>query len=126
MKYEDFLKVILTLQKANQEISKLNDLNIDLINFVDPYQEIISTLIKSIYGEEGLSWFEWYCYESDFGERDWSKGDTYLKKDDGTMELIYKRGEKKAGAYDDRNNPICFSHESTWEYLEKNHKIINY
>jgi len=123
MEYNDFLKVVMTLQKMDRVISKTSELKVDLIDFVDPYHGIISVLIKNIYGEEGLSWFEWYCYESDFGQRDWSKGDCYRQKADGSMELMYKDGEVRFGAYDEKDNPICFSHESTWEYLEKNHKI---
>jgi hypothetical protein len=102
MEYEDFLKVILGLQKENRVISELYDRNVDLIEFADPYHSIISTLLKSIYGEKGLDWFSWFCYENDFGQR------VYTDKD----------GNPTHGASDENGNPICYSFESLWEFLE--------
>jgi len=93
MTYEDFLKVTLQLQKQDRLISDVYKLNVDLFEFVDPYHQIISTLIKEIYGEQGLDWFGWFCYENDFGQ--------------GGLE-----------AWDENEKPICYSHESLWEYLE--------
>jgi hypothetical protein len=100
MTYENFLRVILQQQKSDRVIDEAHKLNIDLIDFVDPYHAIISVLIKEIYGEEGYDWYSWFCYESDYG----SKG---------------------VEAWDEDKNPICYSHESLHEYLEKNHLIIN-
>ena len=123
MEYSDFLKVTLSLQKMDRTLSEANKLNVDLVNFVEPYHEIVDVLIKNIYGEEGLDWFQWFCYESEYGTRDWSKGDCYRHNEDGTTELIHKDGEVRFGAHDEKGNPICYSHESTWEYLENNHRI---
>jgi hypothetical protein len=103
MKYERFLKIILSLQKEQKTIKTLYDNGVDLINFVDTYHVIITELIKEIYGEEGYDWFSWYCYENEFGQKDWSN----------------EKGEEKYGACDAEGNPICYSHESLWEYLEK-------
>jgi hypothetical protein len=50
--------------------------------------------MKEIYGEEGVDWFSWFCYENDYGQ--------------GGLE-----------AWDENKNPICYSFESLWEYLEK-------
>ena len=122
MEYKRFLKVILSLQKEDRTIKALYDNGVELINFVDPYHEIISELIKEIYGEEGYDWFSWYCFESEFGQKDWGKSDSYKTKKDGTQELIHKAGEIRFGAYDEHGNPICYSHESLWEYLEKVYK----
>ena len=33
-----------------------------------------------------------------------------------------EEGEARFGAYDAQGNPICYSHESLWEYLENNCK----
>jgi hypothetical protein len=97
MTYEQFLKVILTLQKQSRVISNLYDNNVDLTNFVDPYHKIITILITEIYGKEGLDWFDWFCNENEFGH-------------------------KGLGAHDENGNPICHNHESLWEYLEKHKK----
>jgi hypothetical protein len=100
MTYENFLKVILKQQKCDKIIDELNKLKIDLIEFADPYHHIIQTLLIEIYGDEGYEWYSWFCYENDYGT-----GALTANEADGT--------------------PICYSFESLWEYLEKNHLIIN-
>ena len=97
MTYERFLKIILGLQKESRVIKNLYDNGVDLINFTDSYQAIINELIDEVYGTEGGDWFSWYCWENDFGQRGLE-------------------------AFDENKNPICYSHESLWEYLEKNYK----
>lgn len=93
MRYERFLKVLLSLQKEDRTIKTLYDNGVDLINFVDPYHKIIHELIEEIYGENGLKWFSWYCWENDFGQ----KG----------LEVL-----------DSDRNPIVYSHELFWKDLE--------
>jgi hypothetical protein len=102
MEYGDFLKVILGLQKEGRVVSDLYDKKVDLIEFVDPYHSIISTLIKSIYGEKGLDWFGWFCYEANFGQKAWTDNE----------------GNPTYGATDEKGEPICYSFESLWEFLE--------
>lgn len=97
MTYENFLKVTLTLQKEDRVIKEISSNGVDLINFLDPYHKVISTLIKEVYGEEGYKWWSWFCYENDFGQ--------------GNLE-----------AWDENKNPICYGFESLWEYLEKLNK----
>src|SRR5210317_248611 len=97
MTYERFLKVLLSLQKEDRVIKEACELGVDLINFVDPYHEIISELIKEVYGEEGYDWFSWYCWDNDFGRNGFE-------------------------AWDSDRNLICDSHESLWKYLEKKYK----
>ena len=57
MEYSEFLKVTLQLQKEQKIISELYKHQVNLIEFVEPYHSIITTLIKAIYGEEGYEWF---------------------------------------------------------------------
>jgi hypothetical protein len=122
MTYERFLKILLNLQKEEKVIDNLYNNGVDLINFVELYHTIINELIKEVYGEDGYQWFSWYCYESEFGQKDWSTAPLYKMKEDGTSELIHEKGEARSGAYDAQGNPICYSHESLWEYLENNCK----
>jgi hypothetical protein len=122
MTYERFLKVVLGLQKAGRDIQKANKLKIDLYDFIDPYHAIITELIMDIYGEEGYDWFSWFCYESDFGQKDWSKYPSYKTNDKGEIEIEYEDEEVRFGAYDEEGNPICYSIESLYQYLEENHK----
>lgn len=98
MTYENFLKVTLELQKQDRIIDNLHTINVDLLDFVDPYHIIISLLLKEVYGEKGLDWWSWFCYENDFG-----------------------RG--KLEAWDENKNPICYSLKSLWEFLEANKPI---
>jgi len=97
MTYERFLKIILGLQKEDRIIKNLYENGVDLINFTDSYQAIINELIEEVYGTEGGEWFSWFCWENDFGQRGLE-------------------------AFDENKNRICYSHESLWEYLEKNCK----
>jgi hypothetical protein len=99
MTYENFLKVTLSLQKEGRVISELYKLNVDLIEFVDLYHKIISTLIEEIYGKHGLEMFDWFCYHNDFGQKGYE-------------------------AFDGCGNIICDSHESLWAYLESIRKEI--
>lgn len=119
MKYEDFLFVGLQLQKQDKVIDKLNEFNVDLIHLVDPYHMIIDKLIKEVYGEEGADWFSWFCYEADFGTKDWSLQASYEYDKDGILVEAHKVGEARWGATDEEGNPICYSWESLWEYLEE-------
>lgn len=95
MTYERFLKVILTLQKQNKVVNKAYKIGFDIMDFTDSYHGVINELIKECYGEDGFNWWDWYCWENNFGQ-------------------------KGFGAWDENQNPICYSHESLWEYLESN------
>jgi hypothetical protein len=107
MTYENFLKIILKQEVLDEQIKEAYKLKIDLIEFVDRYHEIITILIKEIYGEDGYEWYSWFCYENDYGRKDWG----------------VKGGEIQYGATDENGNPICHSFKSLWEYLEQNCKV---
>jgi hypothetical protein len=94
MTYETFLKITLELQRQERIVDDLYKSKIDLLEFIDPYHGLIHLLFKEIYGEEGVDWFSWFCYENDYGR--------------GGLE-----------AWDENKNQICYSLESLWEYLEK-------
>jgi hypothetical protein len=93
MTYERFLKITLQLQKESRILGKIYESGIDLTNFVDPYHTIITELIKEVYGDEGYDWWSWFCYENDYGQ--------------GGLT-----------AQDEKGEPICYSFESLWNYLE--------
>lgn len=97
MTYENFLKVILGLQRQDRILDDLYSKRIDLNEFVDPYHEIVGILFNEIYTEEGADWIHWFCYENDFGT-------------------------KGLEAFDENRKPICYSHQSLWEYLEANYQ----
>jgi hypothetical protein len=119
MEYSRFSEIILRLKKHSEKVNKAYELKIDLIDFSDDLNRIIDSLIKEVYGEEGYDWFTWFCYESDFGEKDWSKYPCFSMVN-GKMVQIKEAGETRYGATDENGEPICHSIQSTWEYLEKN------
>lgn len=120
MTYERFLKITLGLQAESDRSDKLYKLGVDLIDYVDPYHKIINELMREVYGEEGYEWWSWFCWESDFGRKDWSAVPKYRKDKNGELNLEYDH-QPQWGARDKDGNPICYSFESTWEYLEKNY-----
>jgi hypothetical protein len=119
MKYEDFLAVGSRLQKQDMVRSELMKLGVDVLDLCEPYDEIVHILIKEVYGEQGADWFSWFCHESDFGQKDWSKAVTYMKNDDGTFTKMYEAGESRQGAHDEYGNPICYDWKSLYNYLEQ-------
>ena len=112
MKYESFLKLTLGLQKQERVVNELYKKKIDIIDFVDPYHGFITLLLTEIYGEEGYDWFSWFCYESDFGTKDWSLQDSYKYDKDGILVKAHEAGEARHGAVDEDGNPICYDWES--------------
>jgi hypothetical protein len=117
MKYEDFLKVIMTQRKMEEQVSKAYELKINLMDFVDDYHVITKTLLTEIYGEEGYDWYTWFCYENEYGEKDWSKSPRLVRQDDGNYATV-EPDTLVNGASDENGNPICYSFQSLWEYLE--------
>jgi hypothetical protein len=95
MKYSEFSVIVETLQKQSDLVSDLYHMKVDLLEFSDPYESIISILMKEIYTTEGYDWFSWFCYENDFGT--------------GTLDA------------NDENGPICYDIKSLWEFLETNY-----
>ena len=126
MTYPHFIQILLAYKKFWEDISSLYDLGFDLMegkyNLTHPFDLMLEASIESHYGKDGMDWVSWFIHESDYGQRDWSQSDTYETKEDGTSELVYKKGEVRFGAHDENGNPICYSYESLWEYLEKEHK----
>jgi len=93
MEYSRFLWIMLSLQKEDRIVKKAYDIGVDMINFLDPYHRILSTLILEIYGEDAHGWWDWYCYENNFGQGGLS-------------------------ATDEDGNPICYSWGSLYEQME--------
>jgi len=121
MEFEKFDKIVTALKKHDENVTAAYQLKIDLIDFCDPLQVIVSELMKGIYGEEGYDWFSWFCYENDYGEKDWAKGGrpVHVKKEDGTWTT--EEHKDGYGAHDENGEPICHTVKATWEYLETNY-----
>jgi hypothetical protein len=100
MTYEQFLKILLNYRSFSENASALYEIGLDLhegkYSTVAQVEEMLETIIESHYGKEGVDWVVWFIYESDWGEK----------------------GEPRSGANDNDGNPICYSFESLYEYLE--------
>jgi hypothetical protein len=94
MKFEIFELIVFLLKKHSDKTSILYSQGIDLTEFDSELDTVISHLIGSIYGIEGKDWFEWWCYDKEWGER------------------------KDITACDENKNPICESLEDLWNYIE--------
>lgn len=128
MTFDRFSKIIERLKSHSDRIHAAYALKIDIIDFDDDINRVIDDLIREIYGETGYDWFSWFCYENDYGNKDWKSlpliGNP--RNIDGKIANIgrIKNGKKGVGAWDENGNPICYDVRSTWEFLEKNYSRI--
>jgi hypothetical protein len=110
-------------KKISEDCSELHDIGLDVMDgkykITATAEKIISGVFIGEYGEEGWEWVSWFIFESDYGTKDWSSASCY----DSEGNMLYKKGEVRYGATDEKGNPICYSYESTWEYLEENHRV---
>lgn len=63
-KLEKLVNKLKNLSDRNKELYKLD---IDLVNFEDPFYSVIELLLKEIFNEEQMGWFDWFCFENDYG-----------------------------------------------------------
>jgi hypothetical protein len=119
MTYEQFEKLLLNYRQFADNVYEISEIGFNLHEgkypIVDHVETMLNTCIESHYGEEGVQWVEWFILESNWGDRDWSLYDSYNEKG----EIVNKKGEIRSGAHDENGEPICYSLESLYEYLEK-------
>jgi hypothetical protein len=121
MTYEEFLKILMSFKKINEDISELYDIGFDFLEgkyrMSDNVSIMFESVLESYFTEEGIDWINWFIYENEWGTKDWSK----LPTIDGlTGKIILEEDPMKAyGAKDENGNPICFSFESTYEYVKQ-------
>jgi hypothetical protein len=123
MEYKEFLTNIMTYKKLMEDISELYDIGFDF--FEGKYK--LSTHIESLminafnshYTKEGVEWIEWFIYEADYGMKDFSSIPSYEKNENGEFVLVNEDGEIRWGARDDNGEPICYSYQSLYEYIQK-------
>jgi hypothetical protein len=123
MKYEEFLKLILSFKKFTDDINELYDMGFNLMdgtyNLVQPIENMLDTTLQSNYTTEGVDWVYWFMFEADYGMRDFSDSPTYRKTDDGKLEIVNEEGDVRWGARDENGNSICYSYESLYEYIQQ-------
>jgi hypothetical protein len=94
MNYEQFKTVIDTLEKVRERSHSMYQLGVDLMDYEEPYHTVISTLLESVFNNEGTDWVGWYLYE-----RPGFSGKVNL-------------------ATDENGNEICHNIESLWETVK--------
>jgi len=96
MNYEQFKAVIESLEKVRDTSHTLHTLGVNLIDYDETYQNIITNLLNSIFDEAGKDWIDWYLYER--------IGFT----------------NKVNLATDKEGNEICYDIPSLWEEVKHN------
>jgi len=63
MTLKTFTEFLNKLQKVNKRTSDLYNLNVDLIDFTDDFNNIISLMLEEIFNELQVDIIEWWLYE---------------------------------------------------------------
>jgi len=124
MKYEIFLRLIMTYKKAEENARQWHEFGIDLHEGkypIAPYlYDIMEAGFESTYNEDGIDWISWFIFENEYGHKAWGDIKSMREMEDGTTKEVESDG---IGARDKDGKPIAYSYESLWELLEKDYKI---
>lgn len=120
MTYEEFLSVLMPYKKLNDDFRELYQMGFDFLEGKYKLEENVSMIVDSFltsnFTEEGVDWINWFMFENEWGSKDWSRLPVFDKEGN----LIHDADPMKAyGASDENGNPICFSFESTYEYVKQ-------
>lgn len=127
MQYSSLLSLIMGFKKISEDCSDLYDIGVNIIDgkysIISSTEKMIQSVFESEYGEDGWGWVSWFIFENDYGKKDWSVLPTYEKNKEDHLKKIPEDGNS-FGASDENGNPICYSYESLWDYLEKFHRVV--
>lgn len=120
---EDILK---TYREASKNISELYSMGFDFMEgkykLLEPLEKLVWKLFRDQFTEEGVAWIDWFIFESEYGEKDWSKsGPLYKTNEKGELEKLVKPS-RIYGAHDQDGNPICYDYASLYLELITNHR----
>lgn len=68
MKIETLEKIVEKLKNISKKSTVLYENDIDLFEYNNDFFIITDLLIKEVFDEESCDWFDWYCFENNFGE----------------------------------------------------------
>jgi hypothetical protein len=91
MTKKTFTEIILKLQLTKKRTHELYKLGVELIDFEEPYIQIIDKLKHEVFNEEQVGWIDWFLYE----------------RESHSGEILE--------AHDANGNPICYDIDSLWE-----------
>lgn len=121
MEYKDFLGILMPFQKMQRDFDELYHMGFDFLEGKYRLEEntgrILGAALDSLFTEEGVDWINWFMFENEWGQKDWSRVPKYDRE---TGQLITDRDPVEAyGAKDENGKPICYSLESLWEHVQQ-------
>ena len=88
MTKEAFIDLIERMKATAETINQAYQLKIDLVDFSDQWEQIITTLLKELFTEEGYDWICWWVYED--GRKAYEEvGDEVIEVPMDTAEDLY-------------------------------------
>lgn len=99
MKFEKFKEIIGVQVELCEKEDMANKAGITLWGLSESYSKVIDLLWNEILTVEGKDWLDWFLYENDYVADGVGKG---------------------LDANDSNGKKICYSLESTYEFLKKN------
>ena len=85
MTKEGFIELIGKLKSNSDTIHKAYKLNIDLVEFTDPWESVITTLLIEVFTKDGYDTIAWWVYEN--GRAAWDEKGEPIPLD--TEEQLY-------------------------------------
>jgi len=95
MEFTKFKSILDRLKSIGDKTQTLYSLGVDIIEYSDEYESIISKILTEYYTEEGYDWISWYLYEK-----------------------FPPGSDEELKAYDSSGKEICNNYESLWELVE--------
>lgn len=125
--YEQFLKIILTFKKINNDFNELYDMGFDFNNGKYRLEHSVEMLLDNIldicFNDLEKEVIYWFILDNEYGQKDWSKSDTYYKIEKDSLHIHYfdSKTKIKYGLYDENGNMICTSTEDLYKFVTKHH-----
>lgn len=91
MDKKTFIDLIEQMKATSESVSEAYRLKIDLIEFTDPWEQIITTLLKELFTKDGYDWISWWLWEN--GREAWEKDKTPIPMDTAEDLYNYLRNE---------------------------------
>lgn len=95
MEFKKFESILDGLKNVSKKTNSLYSLGVNIIEYTDNYESIITNLLTEYYTEEGYDWISWYLYEK-----------------------FPPGSDQELKAYDEDKNEICKDYQGLWELVE--------
>jgi hypothetical protein len=88
MTKEAFINLIERMKATSELVNEAYRLKVDLVEFLDPWEQIITILLKELFTKEGYEWISWWVYED--GRKAYEEvGDEVIEVPMDTAEDLY-------------------------------------